>query len=147
MSRKPSSEKALSYYTPKETSTMAEYKNLAIWQKSMDLAMQVYDITEKFPSNETYGLASQMQRAAVSIPSNIAEGYGRKSDKEFYYFLHIARGSMYELQTQLYIAAGRDYVSDENVFHINEMIEEISKMTAGLLRRLEKADPELNGRR
>ena len=66
---------------------MPDYKNLQIWQKAMDLTMNIYDITDGFPVGELYGLTSQMQRAAVSIPSNIAEGYGRKSDKEFYHFL------------------------------------------------------------
>ena len=126
---------------------MAEYKKLAVWQKSMDLVMEIYDLTEAFPDEEKFGLSSQMQRAAVSIPSNIAEGYGRSSDKEFYHFLHIARGSLYELQTQMYIAAGREYIDGKVVDHMDSTIEEISRMISGLLKRLEVDNKELFGRR
>lgn len=72
---------------------MADYRNLEVWQKAMELTMMIYDAADTFPNHERYGLVSQMERAAVSIPSNIAEGYGRQSDKEFYHFLSIARGS------------------------------------------------------
>lgn len=106
---------------------MADYKNLKVWQNAISLTMRIYDVADKFPNYERYGLANQMERAAVSIPSNIAEGCGRQSDKEFYYFLHIAKGSMYELQTQLYIASGRGYMSDEDMEEINHMIDDLGR--------------------
>ncbi|WP_297039074.1 four helix bundle protein [uncultured Dialister sp.] len=120
---------------------MADYKNLKVWQNAISLTMRIYDVADKFPNYERYGLANQMERAAVSIPSNIAEGCGRQSDKEFYYFLHIAKGSMYELQTQLYIASGRGYMSDEDMEEINHMIDDLGKMISGLLRRVEERNP------
>lgn len=120
---------------------MADYKNLKVWQNAISLTMRIYDVADKFPNYERYGLANQMERAAVSIPSNIAEGCGRQSDKEFYYFLHIAKGSIYELQTQLYIASGRGYMSDEDMEEINHMIDDLGKMISGLLRRVEERNP------
>lgn len=120
---------------------MTDYKNLKVWQNAISLTMRIYDVADKFPNYERYGLANQMERAAVSIPSNIAEGCGRQSDKEFYYFLHIAKGSMYELQTQLYIASGRGYMSDEDMEEINHMIDDLGKMISGLLRRVEERNP------
>lgn len=120
---------------------MADYKNLKVWQNAISLTMRIYDVADKFPNYERYGLANQMERAAVSIPSNIAEGCGRQSDKEFHYFLHIAKGSMYELQTQLYIASGRGYMSDEDMEEINHMIDDLGKMISGLLRRVEERNP------
>src|SRR3989338_4409072 len=83
---------------------MLSFKELIVWQKSMDLAKQVYDISRKLPSEERYGLASQMQRCAVSIPSNIAEGNKRNTAKDYVQFLRIASGSAAELETQLLLA-------------------------------------------
>lgn len=122
---------------------MADYKNLKVWQNAISLTMRIYDVADKFPNYERYGLANQMER---SIPSNIAEGCGRQSDKEFYYFLHIAKGSMYELQTQLYIASGRGYMSDEDMEEINHMIDDLGKMISGLLRRVEERNPGIRKR-
>ena len=115
---------------------MANYKKLAVWQKSMDLVMSIYDMTENFPDFEKYGLTSQMQRSGVSIPSNIAEGYGRESDKDCMHFLHIARGSLFELQTQLYIAVGRGYISSEQMEETDRQINEIGRMLAGLIKKI-----------
>lgn len=125
---------------------MADYKNLVIWQKAFDLAMMIYDVADQFPVHEKYGLANQIERAAVSIPSNIAEGYGRSSDKEFYYFLNVARGSLYEVQTQLYIAMGRNYLDTKKAEQINAAIDELGRMISGFLRRLEMRDPWLRKR-
>lgn len=83
---------------------MHNFKDLIIWQRSMELAKVVYEITANFPPNEKYGLTSQINRAVVSVPSNIAEGAGRSSDKEFAQFLSIALGSAFELETQLILA-------------------------------------------
>ena len=86
------------------------YKELDVWLKSRSLVKDVYLITQSFPKEELYGLVSQMRRCAVSIPSNIAEGYGRQYKKETIQFFHIARGSLYELETQLFIAFDLNYL-------------------------------------
>ena len=83
-----------------------------VWQNSLKLVKQIYNLTGKFPLEEKFGLANQIQRAAVSIPSNIAEGYGRNSNKEMIRFLSIAKGSLYEVETQLYIAIDLKYLSE-----------------------------------
>ena len=107
------------------------YRDLIVWQKAMDLTKQVYRITKHFPQNEIYGLTSQIRRCAVSIPSNIAEGRGRNSDKEFIRFLHIALGSLYELQTQLELALSFQYLSTIN--EIDHKSIEIEKMLNALI--------------
>ncbi len=115
---------------------MGNYKNLDIWKRSISLSIEIYELTEKFPNFEKFGLAGQMQRAAVSVPSNIAEGYGRHSDREFYHFLGIAKGSLNELQTQLYIAAGRGYISPEQTEKVDSEIDEIGSMLHGFIKKL-----------
>lgn len=123
---------------------MADYRNLEVWQKAMELTMMIYDAADTFPNHERYRLVSQMERAAVSIPSNIAEGYGRQSDKEFYHFLSIARGSLYELQTQVYIvASGRSYMSEEWTNKINQWLDQLGRMIYGFMKRLENANPSI----
>ena len=89
------------------------YEDLTAWQKAMELAVNVYHATRAFPKDELYGLTSQLRRAAVSIPSNIAEGKGRSSDKELLQFLSTARGSVYEVQTQILLAHRLGYLADE----------------------------------
>jgi four helix bundle protein len=89
---------------------MNRFKNLVVWQQALDLSVEVYRATEKFPKKEVYGLASQMQRAGVSVPSNIAEGAARNHDGEFFHFLGIACGSAAELATQTIIAERLGYI-------------------------------------
>lgn len=102
------------------------YRDLVVWQKAMELAKQVYMITKEFPKEEVYGLTSQIRRCAVSIPSNIAEGRGRNSDKEFVRFLQISLGSLYELQTQLELAMSFSYVVNiENILNLSLEIEKM----------------------
>ena len=115
---------------------MGDYKKLDIWQRSMALVMEIYRVTDNFPNTEMFGLSSQMQRAIVSVPSNIAEGYGRESDREFYYFLTISKGSLNELQTQLYVAAGREYIPPDKVEEIDKEIDEIGRMIFRFMKRL-----------
>src|SRR5882762_9420318 len=91
----------------------SSFQDLRIWQESMDLTVEIYRATSDFPRHEIYGLASQMRRAAVSVPSNIAEGEGHRSDPEFVRFLFHARGSLLELQTQILIARRLEYLSEE----------------------------------
>jgi four helix bundle protein len=107
---------------------MRKYKDLIIWQRSVELSATIYKITADFPHEEKYGLISQMRRSSVSVPSNIAEGSGRSSDKEFKRFLEIAYGSLYELQTQLIISKKLSFISDLLANELDEEIIEIQKM-------------------
>jgi four helix bundle protein len=109
-------------------SLLQSYKQLIVWQKSMELAETVYKVTELFPKTELYGLVSQIRRAVVSIPSNIAEGYGRSSPKEYGQFYSIAYGSLLELETQLTLSSRLDFLSSNDLQKTNSLIEEISKM-------------------
>lgn len=94
---------------------MHQFKELKVWQKSMDLVVDIYTITTNFPTDEKFGLTSQLRRCAVSIPSNIAEGAGRDSDKEFLYFLSIALGSSFELETQLILSQRLNLLTKQNL--------------------------------
>src|SRR5260370_41920494 len=92
-----------------------KYSELIVWQKAMDLTEEVYTETQHFPKEEIYGLTSQLRRAAVSVPSNIAEGQGRKSTSEFLHYLSIAYGSLMEVETQILIAARLAYIEGQQV--------------------------------
>jgi len=102
------------------------YKDLIVWQKSYKLVLRIYEITKSFPKSETYGLSQQMRRAAVSIPSNIAEGYGRKHKAEYHQFLSIAYGSMTELETQYMLAVDLKY--SEKCDQTEGLINEVGAM-------------------
>lgn len=117
---------------------MNNLKELKIWNKAIDLAVDVYKATSTFPSDERFGLISQARRAAVSIPSNIAEGAGRNSVKEFNNFLGIANGSSYELQTQLLIANKLAILESEILDPLLSQIDELQKMTYGFQQMLDK---------
>ncbi|MCH6199154.1 four helix bundle protein [Aquiflexum sp. LQ15W] len=112
---------------------MNNYKELAIWKRSIKLATSIYKITGSFPSEEKFGLVSQMRRSAVSIPSNIAEGAGRKSNKEFSQFLSISYGSLCELETQVIISNELEFLISSEVDQIILEIDEIQKMTYALI--------------
>lgn len=112
------------------------FKELLVWQKAMSLAKFVYLFTKSFPTEEKYGLTSQIQRSAVSIPSNIAEGTGRISKKEFKHFLSVAMGSAFELETQVLLASEFSFVSKEQVAEFENRISEIQKMIFGLYKSL-----------
>lgn|SRR3989338_2976094 len=114
---------------------LRSHKDLIVWQKSIILVKEMYMLTKDFPQHEVYGLASQMRRAAVSIPSNIAEGYSRKNLKEYLQFLRIAYGSGAELETQVIIA--KDLYKNINFEQVELLLEEISKMLNALIRKLE----------
>jgi four helix bundle protein len=119
---------------------MNNYKDLKIWQKSVDLAVRIYEITQSFPKEEMYGLTMQMRRSAVSISSNIAEGAGRNSKKEFNNFLGISNGSACELETQL-IISHRAKLIDQSIFtSIQLQIEEVQKMNWSLKKSLKTKD-------
>jgi four helix bundle protein len=108
------------------------YKQLKVWQKAMKLVIHVYKVTKTFPKHEQYGLVSQMRRSAISIPSNIAEGHGRNSDKEIVRFLNIARGSIYDLDTQIEISRQLNYLAQQEFNFVFNQLDEISRMLSGL---------------
>jgi len=114
------------------------YKDLTVWQKSMDLVTEIYNLTEKFPKSETYGLVSQMQRSAVAIPSNIAEGQKRNYSKEFLQFLYISYGSGAELETQLEICKRLPKLEDLKYNKAEQLLNEVMKMLNSLTRSLKK---------
>lgn len=123
---------------------MHNLQELKIWQKAIDLAAKVYKATADFPLEEKYGLISQTRRAAISIPSNISEGAGRNSPKEFIHFPGIANGSSYELQTQLIIANKLDIMNMEKLIPLVNQIDEIQKMNFSFQERLKRTTTKLN---
>lgn len=113
---------------------MTSHKELKVWQKGIELVKSIYEITKLFPNNEQFGLVSQMRRAAVSIPSNIAEGCGRHSDKELIHFLYISIGSASELETQTIISLELNFLEKAKAELLLEMISEIIRMTSSLIK-------------
>ena len=107
---------------------MHNFKELKVWQKGRRFVKDIYVLTKKFPKEELFVLTSQMRRAAISIPSNIAEGSGRGSDKDFARFIDIATGSSYELESQLYVACDLEYFSEEELDSCLDKIQEMQKM-------------------
>ncbi len=112
---------------------MHHFKELNVWQKSINLATDIYDLTTQYPKQETYGLTSQIRKSAISISSNIAEGAGRFSKKEFRHFLNIAYGSAFELETQLIISKNLKYVDDDTFEPLDNKITDIQKMLYKLI--------------
>jgi four helix bundle protein len=119
-----------------EQMPIESYRSLLVWQKSVDFVVLVYRLLGKFPKNEQYGLSSQMQRAAVSIPSNIAEGKERQSDRDFARFIAIALGSLAELETQLLIAQRLGYLDEFDWQEATAQADEIGKMLRSLHKKL-----------
>ena len=115
---------------------MDSYRELIVWQKAMDLAEEVYRIVKYFPKEEQYALSDQLRRAAVSVPSNIAEGYGRKAAKEYGRFLNIARGSNNEVETQLLLSVRLGYSTAEGIENAMQMCDEIGKMLNAITKKL-----------
>jgi four helix bundle protein len=116
---------------------MHNYKELTVWTKAVTLATDIYRATSEYPKSELYGITSQMRRCAVSISSNIAEGAGRSSNKDFARFLHIANGSSYELETQLLISKNLTYLKDAEFESLDNSLVEIQKMLYTLIKRIE----------
>lgn len=116
--------------------------DLKVWQKALDLSFEVYQVTQNFPKHELYGLTSQIRTCSVSIPSNIAEGAGRETQADFCRFLRIARGSAYELQTQLYLANKLSYINPNDFQRLLSSLEEVLRMLTGLQNSLQ---PGQNG--
>ncbi|MBF02282.1 MAG: four helix bundle protein [Flavobacterium sp.] len=120
-------------------SGIKSYRELLIWQKGIRIVVLVYKLTQNFPKEEIYALTSQIKRASVSIPSNIAEGFGRQTDKSFHHFLNISRGSLNELETQLILAKELEFNLDEKIFNeIMLLIEEESKMIYSFSKKLKE---------
>lgn len=117
---------------------MKSYKDLMVYQKSYELSLLVYKVTRTFPSDEKFGLISQMRRASISIPCNIAEGYRRQSRKEYIQFLHIALGSCGELETLLSLSKDLKMIENGNFKTLYLLQEEVSKMLAKLIMSLRK---------
>ena len=117
---------------------LKSYRDLEVWQKAMDLVVACYQITKKFPKNEVYGLINQLQRAAVSIPANIAEGRERQHSKEFIQYLSIAYGSLAELETHIQIAERLTYIDMNQLKKLLDKTAEIGRMLNGLRKSLEK---------
>ena len=116
------------------------YQQLIAWQKAIDLVAAIYEATARFPKEELYGLTSQMRRAAVSIPSNIAEGQGRASRGEFQHFLGIAKGSLFELETQVVIAVRLHVMHDPDGQSLQYRISEVGRIVNGLVASLNKKE-------
>ncbi len=112
------------------------YKELIVWQRAMDFVTEVYSVIKMLPKEESFGLCNQMRRAAISIPSNIAEGQARNSTKEFVHFLSIANGSRAEIETQLLLCVKIGYVKEKNIEKSMLLLQEISKMIYSLMRSL-----------
>ena len=112
------------------------YKELLVWQKSMTLVTDIYKATDLFPKTELFGLASQLKRAAISVPSNIAEGQGRDSTKEFLYHLSVAYGSLMESETQIQIAVNLSYIDQPGADQLLAQCGEVGRMLNGLTRSL-----------
>lgn len=119
------------------TSGIKSYKDLVAWQLAVEVSLRVYEITAHFRDGERYGLSNQLRRAAVSIPSNIAEGYGRGTPAEYIRFLRVSRGSLNEVETQLIIAMRLGYLSADRYTEFEQQLNECGRVLAGLLRSIE----------
>jgi four helix bundle protein len=122
-------------------SEIRSYRDLLVWQKGIGLVTKVYEATKRFPREEIYGLTSQMRRCAVSIPSNIAEGHGRSTRKEYLRYLEIGLGSLFELQTQLVIARNLTFLESSSCTELELQARELERMLSSLLRSLRRKPP------
>ena len=117
---------------------LRNYKDLKVWQKAYTLCLQIYEMTKKYPSEERFGLSSQLRRAGVSVPSNIAEGYGRKSTRQYVQFLYVSYGSICERQTQLLLSKDLCYLKEVMFLEISSKLSEVERMLMALIKSLEK---------
>lgn len=117
---------------------MHNFREFQVWQRGIQLVKNIYQLTSSFPSEEKFGIISQIRRCAVSIPSNIAEGSGRKTNKDFSNFLSISLGSQFELETQLIISNEIGFLSDEQLSNTTQELNEIQKMTRTLIEKFSK---------
>ena len=117
---------------------METHKDLRVWQQSIEMVTSIYKMTYAFPKDEIFGLVSQMRRAAVSVPSNIAEGYARATDREKLHFLHISSGSMSEIETQLLLSLNLGYIGQETYGNLSEQITSVWKQLNALISSVKK---------
>lgn len=115
-----------------------DYTDLDVWKESRKLVSQIYSLSNHFPEEEKYALTSQIRRAAISVPSNIAEGIGRQYNKERIQFLYISRGSLYEIETQMFLAIDQKYVTQEDLIPIFDQITSCKKLVQGYINYLKK---------
>lgn len=115
-----------------------DHKDLIVWQKAILLTQVIYSLTKQFPRDEVFGLTNQIRRAVISVPSNIAEGFNRGSDKEFIYFLKVAKGFAAEVETQLIISKKLNYINDDDVKPALDLYNEIVRMLGTLIIKIEK---------
>ena len=113
------------------------YKDLIVWQKAILLVTEIYSITKRFPIDEKFGLVNQLNRAFVSIPSNIAEGWGRESSKNYLQFLRVSRGSLFEVETLILISKNLNYISQEIFILISNGIDEVGRILQGLIKSIQ----------
>lgn len=118
------------------------YKDLIVWNKAMDLTKEIYSLVEKLPKKELYGLSDQLRRAAVSVPSNIAEGHGRRSSKDFCRFLSISNGSCMEIETQLLICVRLNMLTEHEIENALSLLNEVSRMLTTLIIKTENCIPK-----
>jgi four helix bundle protein len=116
---------------------LRNYKDLKVWQRSYELCLEIYRVTKGFPKEERYGLTSQIRRAAASVPSNIAEGYGRKTTPEYIKFLYVAYGSNCELETQILLSGDLGYIETDKLKKLQNEIGEVERMLKALIKSLE----------
>ena len=116
---------------------MHNFRELSVWQRSMELVVMIYNATDLFPTKEKFGIINQLRRCSVSIPSNIAEGSGRDSEKEFRYFISISIGSLFELETQVLLSKKLQYLNNDKSLILIKEIREIQRMLIGLKKRLQ----------
>lgn len=117
---------------------MASYRDLVVWQKAMELAERLYAATAEFPAQEKYGLVQQMRRAAVSVPSNIAEGHGRRTSRQRYHFLENALGSLFELETQTELSGRLQFIAEADANEIHNTIRGIGRGLTALMHHVEQ---------
>lgn len=118
-------------------SSISSYRDLIVWQKSMTLVKEIYLLTTKFPENERFGLTQQLKRSAISIPSNIAEGWGRNTNGYFIQFLNVSKGSLCEAETQLSLAVDLNFIQQDDCNEAFELSNETSKMLKSLIKKIE----------
>ena len=118
---------------------LKSYKELDVWKKAYQFCLDIYRVTKLFPDEERYGLISQMRRAAVSIPCNIAEGYGRKTKKEYIQFLYVAYGSACELETQTMLVKDLGYINSEVLIFLQQNFRDVERMLKALIKSLERS--------
>ena len=121
---------------PPTLMAIADHRQLVVWQKGIELALETYRLSRRFPREETYGLSSQIRRAAVSIPANIAEGNGRIHRREYANHVSVARGSLREVETLAEIARRLGYISEEELAKLRELLDHVGRMLTSLLKRL-----------